>query len=886
MLFSAETTETSPSNRTLVSHTLFAASKKSSASMKPVFKTLSFWLVVSFTLGGEILLNDHARIVAQENFSGSVDARSTKDVTIQFNRDIRPLLSDRCFYCHGPDSAHREADLRLDIESAAKESAIVPGDLAASDLVFRILTDDPDLQMPPPDSGKSLSHIERQLLQDWIAKGAHWEEHWSFVPPVKHDLPVVQQTDWPLNWLDRFTLARLETEQLAPSEVADRVTLLRRLCFDLNGLPPTEEQSRAFLEDTSPDAYEHLVDQLLESPRYGERMAMYWLDLVRFADTVGYHGDQDHNISPYRDYVIDALNANLPFDQFTREQLAGDLLDNPTISQKIATGYNRLLQTSHEGGVQPQEYLAIYAADRVRNLSNVWMGSTMGCCQCHDHKFDPFTIKDFYSMASFFADVDEAQHFKTGTNELPTSRPPEIVVYSAAEQQRKAEMETRLGELLRVFGERGTTFFKERDADRKQQAAWQKKNAAAKQKNQPLQPQPPSLITIELTVEEEQHVQEIDRLVSALASLERGARRTMVTASIEPREMRVLPRGNWMDHSGPIVTPQIPEFLGALPGEARATRLDLANWLVDRDQGFGGMTARVFANRFWYLLFNVGFSSVLEDLGGQGEPPTHPELLDNLAIEFIESGWDVKHMLKLIVMSRTYQQSSIASAELLRRDPENRLFARQSQFRLPAEMIRDNALAISGLLVLENGGASVKPYQPAGYYRHLNFPVREYAAHHDQRQWRRGVYVHWQRQFLHPMLKAFDAPSREECTARRPRSNTPLAAMILLNDPTFIEAARVFAANILSQRKPSFSGKLAYAFHKALNRAPSEFESEILSTIYDTSLREFTADPDAAHELISTGDAPAAESVDPIEHAAWTSVARTILNLSETNSRF
>src|SRR5262245_42094523 len=460
-------------------------------------------------------------------------------------------------------------------------------------------------------------------------------------------------------------------------------------------------------------------------------MATYWLDLVRYADTVGYHGDQDHHATPYRDYVIDAFNLNLPFDQFTREQLAGDLLPNPTTDQKIATCYNRLLQTSHEGGVQPKEYLAIYAADRVRNLSAVWMGATVGCAQCHDHKFDPYTSRDFYSLAAFFADVDEERHLRGGGSDtVPTKRPPEIPVHTKRERQRLADFDARIADL------------EKRPADDEQ-----KKQLAA--------------------------------LTKQRDSLRKATRLVMVTQAVTPRTVRILPRGNWLDESGPVVDPAVPAFLGKLPADRRATRLDLANWLTDAKAGAGGLTARVFVNRLWYLCFGVGLSKSLEDFGGQGEPPVYPELLDNLAVEFVESGWDVKHMVKLIVTSRSYRQASLESPALRDRDPENRLYARQGRWRLPAEMVRDNALAASGLLVVDVGGGVAKPYQPAGYYRHLNFPKREYVSDTDVRQWRRGVYVHWQRQYLHPMLRAFDAPVREECTAQRPRSNTPLAALVL-----------------------------------------------------------------------------------------------------------
>ncbi len=755
---------------------------------------------------------------------------------VDFNRDIRPLLSDRCFKCHGPDEKDRKADMRLDDEGSVRDdSIIVPGKPDESELIARITAADEDDRMPPLKSGKKLSREEIELIRRWIAEGAPWSAHWAYVPPARHPTPDVRRREWPLNWIDHFVLARLESEGLAPSPDADRVTLIRRLSFDLTGLPPAPEEVDAFVSDPDLDAYERLVDRLLRSPHFGERMAMYWLDLVRYADTVGYHGDQDHHISPYRDYVIDAFAGDMPFDEFTREQLAGDLLPEAGTDQKIASGYNRLLQTSHEGGVQPKEYLAIYAADRVRNVSGVWLGATMGCCQCHDHKYDPYTAKDFYSMVAFFADIDEAQHFRVGTDGVPTRRPPEIEVLTRHERDRLADLRQRLAEL--------------------------EAGAAS-----------PSA--------------EIEALRQAIEKVEKSARATMITVAIEPRTIRVLPRGNWLDDSGPIVEPAIPEFLGRLQREGRRlTRLDLANWLTDPESGVGKLTARVFANRFWYLLFGVGISAVLDDLGGQGSPPVHPRLLDRLALEFVESGWQVKHMMKLIVMSRAYRQSSLAPPPLRERDPYNLLFARQSRFRLPAEMVRDNALAISGLLVREYGGASIKPYQPEGYYRHLNFPAREYRHHDDERQWRRGVYMHWQRQYIHPMLRALDAPSREECTAQRPRSNTPLAALALLNDPTFVEAARVLAERTLREGGERVDERLDYAFRVAVSRTPDDVERKALTSLLELGREQSAADPKAAEELIRAGQAPVAADLDAVEMAAWTDVARAILNLNETMAR-
>jgi len=771
---------------------------------------------------------------------------------ISFNRDIRPLLSNHCFACHGPDSKHREADLRLDVEEDAKADAIVAGNPDKSELIARIFSDDDDARMPPPELGKDLTETQKDLLKRWIAEGANYEPHWAYVKPKRAPAPelsaeVVAATR-PLGEIDRFLFARLIKENLSPSKPTDQVTLIRRLSFDLTGLPPTPSEVDAFVNDTSPKAYEKLVDRLLASPRYGERMAVVWLDLVRYADTVGYHGDQDQNIAPYRDYVITSFNENMPFDQFTREQLAGDLLPQPTTSQLVASGYNRLLQTSHEGGVQPKEYIAIYAADRVRNVSAVWMGATVGCAQCHDHKFDPYTAKDFYSLAAFFDDLDDTQHFKSGTNSLPTRREPEISVPGKDQATKVAELDIQI------------------------EAVIAKVKVATKEEKPELE---------KLLKELQTQRQNIVKTFS----------RTMISKPLAtPRVTRILPRGNWLDDSGPIVQPAIPEFLGSVHTVAqdkqgnRATRLDLANWLTSAEGG-GPLTARVMANRLWAICFGSALAADLDDFGGQGEPPVHPELLDYLAMELLESDWNMKALLKQMVMSQAYRQSSVSTPKLRDRDPLNRLYARQSRFRLPAEMVRDNALAASGLLVNAQGGPSVKPYQPPGYYRHLNFPTRKYSAHSDDRQWRRGVYVHWQRQFLHPMLKAFDAPSREECTAERPQSNTPLAALTLLNDPTFIEAARVLAESSIRDGGDSFNSRLDMIYRKVVSRTPDSFERDVLKTLYDSSKQQYEKDPTAAKNVISIGLKSAASGLDPAEVAGWTTVSRAVLNSNETITR-
>lgn len=760
---------------------------------------------------------------------------------MDFARDIRPLLSDRCFSCHGPDETHREAELRFDaieslIEDRGDYQVLKPGDPSASEMMKRILSDDEFEVMPPPEMGKPLNEAEKGLIRKWIEQGAKWAKHWAYEPPHMSPTPklAADQAERAKNWIDHYIASDLQKLGREMSARADDVTLLRRLSFDLTGLPPGEGTYALSVSEAN---YAEYVDQLLASPAFGERMAIYWLDLVRFADTVGYHGDQDHNITPYRDYIINAFNDNLSFDQFTIDQLAGDLVDSPNEEQIVATGYNRLLQTSHEGGVQPAEYLAIYQADRVRNVSAVWFGATIGCAQCHDHKYDPFTAKDFYSLAAFFADVDEAQHFKVGSNSLPTKRPPEIDVLTRAQQLLQANLQAELKD-------------------------------AAPSKHESLK--------------------------RALEQLEKSKNRTMVTQAIEPRLVRFLPRGDWLDDSGEAMQPSVPGFMGDLKLSVRPTRLDLANWLVDTQSpdSAGFLTARVFVNRLWMLFFGEGLSRSVEDFGGQGEAPTHPELLDRMAIEFVRSGWDVKRMVRLIVESQAYQQSSLETAWHRKHDPENRLLSRQNRFRLPAEMVRDVSLSCSNLILRQIGGSSVKPYQPAGYYRHLNFPTRKYAASTDPGQWRRGLYVHWQRQFLHPMLRAFDAPTREECTAKRPQSNTPLAALVWLNDPSFIEAAKHFAAEQLEQHSETEMGSnetrkdgIQSMFLRATSREPDAKEMASLLSLLEISEAAFAADEKGAEELLSVGSLARHSKHSKATWAAWTMLARAILNLNETYTR-
>ena len=805
-------------------------------------------------------------IAAGLALAGSVGVRAGETLrplaagAVQFARDIRPILSNHCFECHGPDEQARQADLRFDTREGLlgnREGAgpvILAGRAGQSELYRRVASDKADERMPPADSHRPLAAAQIAKLKQWIDEGAVWRDHWAYVPPTRPELPrVAENAITSRHPVDRFLQARLDAAGLKAAERADAVTLARRIAFDLTGLPPAANEVELLVADTSDYAYESYVERLLASPHFGERMAVHWLDLVRYADSCGYHSDIEVPISPYRDYVIRVFNDNLPFDRFTREQLAGDLLPEATLAQRIATGYNRLNKTTEEGGAQDGEYLAKSAADRVRTTAGVWLAATLGCAECHDHKYDPFTTRDFYSFAAIFADLDERGVYKAANRE------PTVAVPTAAQQgqldalaERIAEVESRLA-----------TLDETKSAERETATAELKK----------------------LRVEQKQ--------------LERLLTRSMVSVAVAPREMRVLPRGNWLDNSGEVVSAAWPacfsnggaavattgSFSGASAtseGSNRITRLDLANWLTSADNP---LVARVFVNRLWKLFFGVGLGKSLDDFGAQGEPPSHPELLDWLAVEFRESGWDVKHMIRLLVTSDAYRRSSVPTAEHLARDPANRLLVRQARWRLEAEFIRDEALAVSGLWNDAIGGPSVFPYQPDGYWEFLNFPERSWKPDVGSKQYRRGLYTHWQRTFLHPSLLAFDASSREECTAQRAVSNTPQAALALMNDPTFVECARALALRVVREGGASDADRIAWAWRQATSRSPNDDEIAVLMELLAAERQHFASDRDSASRLAKYGQLAWPDDVPVVELAAWTGVARAVLNLHETVTR-
>jgi hypothetical protein len=781
------------------------------------------WSVVGFSA---LLLFTPALAAGPQSSAAAID----------FNRDIRPILSDNCFTCHGPDQSRRKAGLRLDrrdgalAELRSGNTAVVPGKRAESELWTRITAEEATEQMPPPSTGKKLTREQIERLGRWIDQGARWEEHWAYAPPKRPRLPSVKSPFWPQNAIDFFVLARLEKEGLAPSAMADRATLIRRVTLDLTGLPPTPAEVDAFLNDPSPTAYEKVVDRLLASPHYGERLALHWLDLARFADTNGYRLDNHRDVWKWRDWVIAAFNRNRPFDQFTVEQLAGDLLPHATLDQKVATGFHRNTMVNFGNGSDPQEYLSKAVSDRVATTATVWLGSTLACAQCHDHKYDPFTQKDYYRLYAFFNNVPEKGLDGEKANPVPSLQVPD------ADQKRRLATVRRELARRRVRGIPNNT---EYERLRKAEADL------------------------------------LDRIPSAMVMQEMP----------KPRPTRVLLRGDYLSE-GEMVMPDVPASLPPMPRGAPANRLGLARWLTDPAHP---LTSRVTVNRFWQLYFGAGLVRTVDDFGSQGEAPSHPELLDWLATEFIASGWDIKHVQKIIVLSATYRQSSRLTADLKERDPHNRLLARGPRFRLDAETVRDNALAVSGLLTRCLGGPSVRPYQPVGLWEQValggNYSSQTYVPSHGADLYRRGLYTYVKRSMPHPSLAAFDAPIRETCTVSRARTNTPLQALVLLNDPTYLEASRALAQRVLRQGSPENGARVRYAFRLCTGRFPEAGELRTLMRVLGQQLRIYRHDRQAAKELTSLGESQRPADLDVAELAAWTALGNLLLNLDETMTK-
>jgi len=835
-----------------------------------------------------------------------------KTAEIDFARDIRPILSNACFRCHGPDEAKREAELRLDTKegalgaSDAEHAVIVPGDSGSSELIHRLISEDADERMPPADAERQLSAEEIDLLKRWVDQGAPWVEHWSFLPPEKTDLPAVKDQAWPKGPLDHYVLARLEKEGLKPAPAANRETLLRRVTFDLTGLPPTIEELDAFLADKSAGAYEKVVDRLLASPAYAERMALEWLDVARYADTHGYHVDSIREMWHWRDWVINAFKKNMPFDQFTTEQLAGDLLPNPTQEQKIATGFNRNHGINFEGGAFPEEYRVEYVVDRVHTTATVFLGLTMKCARCHDHKFDPISQKEYYQFFAMFNTItDKGIDGALGNAEPMLSMPSdeerkkydEAVERLANIDKQIAERRKNAGEdleiwgdiraeELKILGEHGEALEKNVDlskirretpVDAIVQLAADKRSAEQQKKLLQFFLDNIDKTYRDLYAQRRKTDREKNKLYRSIPN-------AMVMQEMSmPRDTFLLNRGLY-DQQGDKVAAGVPASLPPLPEGAPANRLALARWLTDPGHP---LMSRVTVNRYWQMYFGTGLVESSENFGSEGMLPSHPQLLDYLATSFVESGWDVRAFQKQIVMSATYQQSSQITPESHERDPFNRLLARGPRFRLPAEFIRDNAMAISGLLVHKLGGPSVSPYQPKGLWDEVAFGIKTYGGlvykqDHGDALYRRGMYTFWKRSCPPPALNAFDAPEREVCTVRRERTNTPLQALVLLNDPTFIEASRHFAEQIMTAGGETSAERVTYAYRRALSRKPNAAEIKVLTAAYEQRLAAYRKNLDSAKTLLEIGESKRNESLDVAEHAAWTNVARILLNLDET----
>jgi mono/diheme cytochrome c family protein len=1002
-----------------------------------------------------------------------VGTRPAAAAPVEFNRDVRPILADTCFQCHGPDKAQRKAALRLDTEEGAAK-ILGRDDPTRSELVRRITATDDAERMPPPKSGRALTPAQIDTLKRWVADGAKWQRHWSFLPPARPLLPGVRSRDWPRNGIDHFILARLEREGLAPSPEADRTTLLRRVTLDLTGLPPTPAEVDAFLADASPDGYEKAVDRLLASPRYGEKMAARWLDAARYADTNGYQSDGERFMWRWRDWVIDALNANMPFDRFTVEQLAGDLLPGATLDQKIATGFNRNHRGNGEGGIIPEEYAVEYVVDRVETTATVWLGLTLGCCRCHDHKFDPLSQKEFYRVFAYFNNVSEQGRAVKYGNSMPYIPAP-----TRRQQEQLAALDRRLaaarqrfdelaGELAAAevkwerslptappqnwsprrglvaqfpldgkegafdgrrsfdagdvgdfgFYDKFSLAARVRPADRRGGTIISRMADAARAEgyaiglhdgrvfvhltkrwlddalrveteralpagewhhvlvtydgsrvaagvrvyidgrpervkvlldelNQSfatkeplrigagggpderfrgtigevrvydicLEPDeagwlatPQTVSEIAALLREKRTPQQAGKLRACFLEQYapeaiRQAHRDLVElrrrreAMVEnfptvmvmeempvPRPTFVLTRGQY-DKPGEKVTPGVPAILPPLSPRGRgaggegspSNRLDFARWLVRRSNP---LTARVTVNRYWQTYFGTGLVKTVDDFGVQGEWPSHPELLDWLAVEFMASGWDVKAMQRLIVTSATYRQSSRVTPALLAKDPDNRLLARGPRFRLPAEAVRDQALAASGLLVERVGGPSVKPYQPPGLWKELT-GTEEYVPDHGDRLYRRSLYTFWKRTAAPPALVTFDAAGRETCVVRQTRTNTPLQALNLMNDVTFVEASRVLAQRAMREGGSMPQERVTLMFRLATGRMPRPAELGVLLDGYRRHLADYQKDREAARKLTTIGEAPRDAKLGVSELAAYTTLAGVILNLDE-----
>jgi hypothetical protein len=803
---------------------------------------------------------------------------------VDFARDVLPILSDHCFRCHGPDEKARKAHLRLDLKEEAlggKSPVIVPGKSAESDVVKRIVSADPEVVMPPPKANKPLKPEQIALLKRWIDQGATWGQHWSFVKPVRPPVPK-PSTQYPVlsNPIDKFVVARLAKEGLKPSPEADKERLIRRVTLDLTGLPPTPEEVDAFLKDATPNAYEKVVDRLLASPRFGERMAWDWLDAARYADSNGYQGDGERTMWPWRDWVVRAFNENLPYDKFTVWQLAGDRLPNATKEQILATGFNRNHMINGEGGRIPEENRVEYVFDQTETTGTIWLGLTLTCARCHDHKFDPISRRDYYRLFAYF-------------NQTPVNggggsgQTAPVIDFATPEQEQKrktaqAAYDALVKKVVPIEAKlREAGMVKNKDGKYETTLPQVIESALRKGPNDRADQNYDELI---------KHFKDTEpEYVKLLGELRKARRerdaanvavpKVMVMADLpQPRDTFMLTRGAYDKKEGKVV-PGTPDVFSDqwFPPVFRQNRLDLANWIVSPDNP---LTARVTVNRFWQTFFGTGLVKTTEDFGVQGERPSHPELLDWLAVEFVESKWDTKRLVRLMVTSATYRQSSKLTPQLIERDPENRLLARGPRHRLPSWMIRDQALVASGLLTPTIGGPAVKTYQPAGIWEEATFGNKRYQQDKGEALYRRSLYVFWRR-IIGPTV-FFDAATRQTCSVKTVTTNTPLHALATLNDVTYVEAARALAQLALEKGGDTDAERLAFAFRRATARKPTAQELQILTGALERQRELFAKDPAEAAKLLKVGDSPRNEKLDATDHAALAVVCLLILNMDET----
>ena len=782
-----------------------------------------------------IFLTVSVLISCQDNQPHSTASPLSLPEIIDFNFHIKPIISDRCFACHGPDKKARKADLRLDhkegafrlIDGSKQIYVVKPGDLGKSELFRRISSDDEEVQMPPPESNLTLSAYEIKLFERWIQQGAEWKTHWAFLRPEKKSLPVVSNDQWPLNEIDHFILARLETKDKNPAVEARKEKLVRRLSFDLTGLPPSPALIDSFMLDDSERAYENLVDKLLRSSSFGERLATEWLDLARYAETNGYHHDFERNMWPWRDWVIKSFNDNMPYDQFVTWQLAGDLLPDASFEQKLATAFNRNHRTTQECGSIDEEFRVTYVIDRTNTFSTAFLGLTLECAQCHDHKYDPFSQKEYYQLSAFFNQVSEQ-----GVTKSFQGQPyPQLELPKDQIAQIQSYIDNKI-----------TTEYSEaslQDPDQEYLGNWREELDAMLQ---------PVMI-----------MEDLDTL----------------------RPTYVLDRGLYDRPTEEVVhgTPRsVLPFDKGLP----RNRLGLAQWLFDRENP---LAARVVVNRYWQMIFGTGLVKTPEDFGNQGSLPSHPDLLDWLSIYLMESNWNIKGLLKLMVSSATYRQSSLFDAEQYSFDPDNRWLARGPQSRLSAEMLRDHALRMSGLLNSKIGGPSVKPYQPSGLWEQISSGgryQRRYMQDHGTDLYRRSLYTYWKRMQPPPSMAIFDATNRNQCIVKRQSTSTPLQALVLLNDPQFNEASRTFAEKIIREGGNSTEDRIKYAFRWATSRFPVQEEIDILQSLFTYELEEFQEFPARANNFLQIGEHTFNEDLDLVEIATFGVLANTIMNMSES----